>query len=181
MNVNCLHCGVEFTQVSKGKRRKYCSKQCSQLAAYYRNVEYYRQRYKNKKEQILIQCREYRNDPRVQQLRKGYYEKYKESDQARRKQRYRSEEWYRSRNRSRCRARTILRRIYPNIACCYCKSRKSVICHHIDENPLNNTSSNLCWLCSRCHGIIHSIVPTPERDQILHSIQQFPLQIRTCS
>lgn len=28
--------------------------------------------------------------------------------------------------------------------------------HHVDGNPLNNESSNLVWLCSKCHKGVHS-------------------------
>ncbi len=40
--------------------------------------------------------------------------------------------------------------------CCYCRERKDVVIHHIDEDPSNNNPDNLCVLCTGCHSIVHS-------------------------
>lgn len=173
MLATCLYCKDQFEQVAKGKKKKYCTKQCSYNASYYRHIEYYRKRYQETKEHYLSVCREYRDRPEIKEKRKEYYETYKPSEQNKRRERYRNEEWFRSRNQSRGRARAILLKFSPERKCCHCGSCTRVICHHVDENPLNNSTLNLCWICSKCHGIIHSIVPDSRREEIQKSINRF--------
>ncbi|WP_369683412.1 HNH endonuclease [Nitrosomonas communis] len=41
--------------------------------------------------------------------------------------------------------------------CCeVCGKTTSLHVHHVDENPLNNSTSNLMTLCSQCHREAHS-------------------------
>lgn len=173
----CPHCQVEFNPIGKHPRKTYCSKKCQQNAQFRRNSAYYKARYEAQKQRILGICREYRKRPEVQEMRSGYYLKYKPKDQANRANRYRMESWYRERNRSRGRAREKLRKLIPDRICCHCSGTKRVICHHVDENPLNNSSANLCWLCSQCHGILHSIILGPHKDGINKSITRFQQEV----
>ena len=44
---------------------------------------------------------------------------------------------------------------------CACKDpdhvcEGSLVCHHIDHNPLNMDPSNLMWLCEKAHNEIHT-------------------------
>ncbi len=40
-------------------------------------------------------------------------------------------------------------------SCVECGSKKSLHVHHVDQNPLNNSQSNLKTLCARCHKLTH--------------------------
>lgn len=61
-------------------------------------------------------------------------------------------------NKSRPRIPATVQRevkIEARFACVICTQRVSLIIHHIDENRENNASSNLVYLCSNCHGMVH--------------------------
>lgn len=170
---NCEYCAKPFTQVTgRHPKRRFCTKQCNYNSLYHRNKEYYKNRYEGMKSKVLASQREYRSDPRVKKLRDHYAEQYKEKDQAKRRERYRGDEVFRNKNKSRVAARIALAKLEPGIACCHCGSTGRVNCHHINENCLDNSDMNLCWLCSGCHGKIHSIVHMSEVPQIAASISQ---------
>lgn len=46
--------------------------------------------------------------------------------------------------------------------CECCGSTENLNVHHKDLNWLNNTPSNLQFLCSKCHSAIHSSIESPE-------------------
>lgn len=46
-------------------------------------------------------------------------------------------------------------RKFETSACCACGSKKALVRHHLDENPLNNENNNVIILCSSCHRAHH--------------------------
>jgi hypothetical protein len=46
-------------------------------------------------------------------------------------------------------------RIEAQHSCLVCKERVALIMHHIDENRENNTTANIVYICSNCHGMVH--------------------------
>ena len=38
---------------------------------------------------------------------------------------------------------------------CETKDERVLAVHHVDENHLNNTLTNLVWLCHNCHNLVH--------------------------
>lgn len=44
-----------------------------------------------------------------------------------------------------------------NWTCQQCEKKRSITCHHIDENKLNNSKENLIILCKKCHIKYHRL------------------------
>lgn len=64
--------------------------------------------------------------------------------------------------KSRARGHKQALKIFPIIGpCVKCGDEKSER-HHIDNNPLNNSSDNIMPLCRRCHTLEHGKAPTKE-------------------
>ncbi len=53
--------------------------------------------------------------------------------------------------------RSILDRHKVPAVCRLCKTvdRRILAVHHIDQNRMHNTASNLAWLCHNCHHLVH--------------------------
>lgn len=180
MERTCEYCGVAFCQLNlRTKRMRFCSRRCQENAAYHRNTDYYRARYQQNKEKILQQCAAYREREYVKELRAGYARGYKDKDAARLKIRMEDPQ-ERQAQYSRHRASAKLVRSSPRV-CCHCRSLNDVECHHVNENPLDNDISNLAWLCSKCHGAVHSLVHHGLKCQIEHSIRDFQLRLQISS
>lgn len=54
--------------------------------------------------------------------------------------------------------RNILKRTGRKVECSLCKmtDERVIIVHHKDKDRLNNTSSNLIWICRNCHYVVHN-------------------------
>lgn len=183
MEITCEHCGSQFCQISIGKkimkRMRFCSKKCNQNSLYHKHTDYYANRYQEQKDRILKMCAEYREQDYVKELRLGYAEEYKENERQRMQARI-SKPGELEANKSRVRARRILLKHTPKL-CCHCKSVKRINVHHINEDVMENSLINLCWLCSKCHGAVHSLVRAELKTQINCSIQGFQLNTQNPS
>jgi len=53
--------------------------------------------------------------------------------------------------------RNILLRAGKQVVCDVCKTTdgRVIIAHHKDKNRLNNSVTNLVWLCRNCHFLVH--------------------------
>ena len=49
------------------------------------------------------------------------------------------------------------------LKCKYCSKKKKLTQHHIDNDPKNNTDSNLMLLCRKCHDKFHGIIPKKDK------------------
>lgn len=47
-------------------------------------------------------------------------------------------------------------KISPICSHCQIADTRVLIVHHIDHNRINNTITNLMWLCRNCHYLIHA-------------------------
>jgi hypothetical protein len=66
------------------------------------------------------------------------------------------------RKKDRARGHKQALKMFPDIGPCdRCGDEKSER-HHVDDNPLNNTSENIMPLCRRCHTLEHGKTLTPE-------------------
>lgn len=111
------------------------------------------------RDRILEAKRKYNKSEKGSNNKAGWYQNNKPKIIQAKLVKHRTDESYRAIQQSRQNANRLLGKLRPRV-CEVCgmynlKPRR-VDCHHKDENPLNNTVSNLKWLCSSCHGEAHS-------------------------
>lgn len=60
-----------------------------------------------------------------------------------------------SKDRSIARSRYRVQKTVKTVKCDRCKTKKSLVRHHKDQNPKNNDPKNIQILCRRCHANVH--------------------------
>ncbi len=154
----CNVCGLEAwdetdlkmfktSKKSKYGRRKLCKKCSYEKYPYEKRKEYFKNRYKNNRERIIKEHREYRikNAEKIKIYGKKYYEN--NIMEKREKQRI-----YRKEHKEERRAQLIaLRKVPITSACSNCGGNKNLERHHPDySKPLE-----IIILCKRCHKRLH--------------------------
>lgn len=155
----CAVCGKPFSYTWPQSRAKFCSKPCRQKDYATRHSE----QIKEKNKRYLVE----HADSRKETLRKYHAGRGKETAIKWRSQnwerlkdeiakRYHEDPEYRAHQLSRMKANRILKNSGVKYECCGCGITEKLHCHHINENPMDNTMSNLMWLCHWCHMRIHA-------------------------
>lgn len=164
-NLICGECGNGF---SFHRKKKYCSdidcwhnRQMQSRKKYYtENREKLREYYKNHKDRILAQGKEWRkNNPDHNEKQRVYYKQwYALKGRRRTEEAYnKAVEWMKS-NPEKCKARhqlqyqVTLGKIIKPLNCQICNATGRLSGHHHDYNK----PYDIIWICSSCHKRIHN-------------------------
>lgn len=141
-SIFCKQCGEQF--ITRDKRRRFCSKNCSQLSRRTGQTvvcaccgkEIYRKGYSLSKSKHKV----YFCSKKCQDIGQSDYS-----------------------DGSNCygqelnKPRSLCQMYYPIVVCSNCGYSEHpplVEAHHIDSDQKNNSSENLIWLCSLCHRAV---------------------------
>lgn len=186
----CLLCNTEFVREWPNTKQKYCGKKCMQAAYRVKHKDILEVRnkayYETHRKRVLQTKRKYNISAKGKLTVNRWYLKNRDNIIAKHLHALKTDPVAKAIHQSRQAANRTLKRLRLRI-CEVCSAIHNkplrIECHHMDENPLNNELNNLKWLCSSCHGDIHSEISSIKQSFIFrnNSYVGSPLVKESCS
>ena len=160
VTLTCPICGTEFIRQWPNTKQIACSRKC--YLAIYRSVNREKLRQTsadwvkaNRSRRLDIQRKW--NATHSAQVSKGKYaDATREENNRKMLERFHSDVEYHNIVVARGTSTRRLKRYTAPKLCAICGSDERLQCHHKDGNPLHTDLTNLQWLCTSCHNLVHS-------------------------